>query len=205
MQVKICGITTINDALLCCELGANAIGFIFYEKSKRYINYGKAAEIIHQLPPFIVKVGIFVNPILPDVNEIAQSVGLNAVQLHGDELQTFVEQINFPVIKGFRINNEFEYSKLDNYKNCSFLLDSYTPNNPGGTGITFDWSMIPSKFRDKIILAGGISSENIEYIYKNVQPMAIDLSSSVESSPGKKDPIKLREFFKIVNKLRYSC
>jgi phosphoribosylanthranilate isomerase len=205
MQVKICGITNINDALQCCRLGANALGFIFYKKSERYISYEKATEIIRQLPPFVVKVGVFVNPLIHEINEVVPSIGLNAVQLHGDEQPTFIEQINLPVIKGFRIKNDFDYSKLETYKNCSFLLDTYSPDNSGGTGMTFDWSMIPLKFRDKIILAGGISSENIEYIFGNVKPMAIDLSSSLESTPGEKDSYKLREFFKIVNNLRYTC
>jgi len=205
MQVKICGITNINDALLSCELGANALGFIFYEKSKRYISYVQATEIIRQLPPFVMKVGIFVNPLIHEINEAALSIGLNAVQLHGDETPSYIEQINLPVIKGFRINNEFDYRQMEDYKNCTFLLDSYSPDNLGGTGMTFDWTMIPMKFREKIILAGGISSDNIEFIFKHIQPKAIDLSSSLESSPGKKDPNKLKEFFNKVNKLRYTC
>jgi phosphoribosylanthranilate isomerase len=205
MQVKICGITNINDALLSCELGANALGFIFYEKSKRYISYVQATEIIRQLPPFVLKVGIFVNPLINEINDVAPNIGLNAVQLHGDETPSYIEQINHPVIKAFRINNEFDYRKMEDYKNCSFLLDSYSPDNLGGTGMTFDWTTIPMKFREKIILAGGISSENIEYIFKHIKPQAIDLSSSLESSPGRKDPNKLKEFFTKVNKLRYTC
>jgi phosphoribosylanthranilate isomerase len=205
MQVKICGITNINDALLCCNLGANALGFIFYEKSERYISYAQAMEIIKHLPPFVLKTGVFVNSSSNEINEVAECIGLNAVQLHGDEEPDYVNQINFPVIKGFRIKNDFDYSKLENYKKCSFLLDTYSPDNLGGTGMTFDWSNIPLKFRDKIILAGGISFENVEYIFRNVKPMAIDLSSSLESSPGKKDSYKLLEFFKTVNNLRYKC
>jgi phosphoribosylanthranilate isomerase len=205
MQVKICGITNINDALLSCELGANALGFIFYEKSKRYISYVQATEIIRQLPPFVLKVGIFVNPLINEINDVAPNIGLNAVQLHGDETPSSIEQINLPVIKAFRINNEFDYRKMEDYKNCSFLLDSYSPDNLGGTGMTFDWTTIPMKSREKIILAGGISSENIEYIFKHIKPPAIDLSSSLESFPGRKDPNKLKEFFNKVNKLRYTC
>jgi phosphoribosylanthranilate isomerase len=205
MQVKICGITNINDALLSCELGANALGFIFYEKSKRYISYVQSTEIIRQLPPFVMKVGIFVNSLIHEINDVAPSIGLNAVQLHGDETPSYIEQINLPVIKAFRINNEFDYRKMEDYKNCSFLLDSYSPDNLGGTGMTFDWTKITMKFREKIILAGGISSDNIEYIFKLIKPQAVDLSSSLESSPGRKDPNKLKEFFTKVNKLRYTC
>jgi phosphoribosylanthranilate isomerase len=205
MQVKICGITNVNDALLCCRLGANALGFIFYEKSVRYISYTKATEIIKQLPPFILKVGIFVNPLIPELNKIVSCIGLNAVQLHGNEQQALIDQINYPVIKGFRVNSGFDFSNLDKYKNCSFLLDAYSPNDMGGTGKTFDWSLIPLEIKNKIILAGGISSANIEYVFNNVQPKAIDLSSSVESSPGIKDPNLLRDFFMTINKLRYPC
>ena len=99
-----------------------------------------------------MKVGIFVNPIIHEINEVAPGIGLNSIQLHGDEQPAFVKQINLPVIKAFHINNDFEYSKLENYMNCSFLLDTYSPDNLGGTGMTFDWSRIPMKFRDKIIL-----------------------------------------------------
>ena len=205
MQVKICGITNVQDAFQCCELGANALGFIFYEKSERYIGYKQAAEIIKQLPPFVLKVGIFVNSAVNEVNDTVSSIGLNAVQLHGNETPEYIKQIRHHAIKGFRVSNDFDFSDLEKYKNCSFLLDTYSPNNMGGTGNTFDWSIIPLKFRDTIILAGGISAENVEYIFRNIKPVAIDLSSSLEISPGRKDSKKLNEFFNIINKLRYKC
>lgn len=203
MRVKICGITNLEDAQLCRGLGADALGFIFYEKSKRNISYSKAAEIIRQLPSFIMKVGVFVDQEADEVNKISQKVGLNAVQLYGDASQEFINEINLPVIKCFRIKNDFDFSLLDCYSNCSLLLDTYSEKSIGGTGETFDWNIIPTEMRNKIILAGGISTDNIEYVFTEIKPAAVDLSSSLESAPGKKDANKLKEFFNVINKLRY--
>lgn len=202
MRVKICGITNFADALLCCELGADALGFIFYEKSKRFIGISKAAEIIERLPSFVVKVGVFVNQKPFIINTIAKEIGLNAVQLHGNEPQYYVKKIFLPVIKSFRVKNNFDFSLLNNYKKCSFLLDTFSDETFGGTGETFDWNLIPNELRNKIILAGGVSSNNIEQIFHEIKPHAVDLSSSLESSPGRKDAIKLKEFFNKVNTLR---
>ncbi len=204
MKVKICGITNIEDAKYCCNLGADALGFVFYKKSKRYINYNNAKDIIDKLPAFILKVGVFVNNSIEEINEISKIIGLNAVQLHGDESPEFITQINLPVIKSFRINENFDFSILDKFKSCSFLLDSYSKDDYGGTGKNFNWNLIPTHLKNKIILAGGISVENIQYIYNHIKPQAVDLSSSVEIIPGKKDFDKLKRFFKVLNNLRYS-
>jgi phosphoribosylanthranilate isomerase len=201
MRVKICGITNLEDALLCCGLGADALGFIFYEKSKRNISYRKAEEIIQHLPSFIVKVGVFVDQEADEINIIARKIGLNAVQLHGDVTQSMINEINLPVIKCFRVSNNFDFSSLNNYTNCSFMLDTFSDKALGGTGESFNWKIIPIEFRDKIILAGGISVDNIEYLFNHINPAAVDLSSSVESSPGKKDAVKLKDFFYKINKL----
>ncbi len=204
MKVKICGITNIEDAKYCCNLGTDALGFVFYKKSKRYINYINAKDIIDKLPAFILKVGVFVNNSIEEINEISKIIGLNAVQLHGDESPEFITQINLPVIKSFRINENFDFSILDKFKTCSFLLDSYSKDDYGGTGKNFNWNLIPTHLKNKIILAGGISVENIQYIYNHIKPQAVDLSSSVEIIPGKKDFDKLKRFFKVLNNLRYS-
>lgn len=203
MRIKICGITNLNDALLCSQLGADALGFIFYEKSERNITYSKAEEIIKQLSPFIVKVGVFVNQEVDEINTIAHKIGLNAVQLYGDVTQSFIDDINFPVIKCFRVKNGFDFSILNNYTNCTFMLDTFSDKALGGTGETFDWNLLPQNLKNRIILAGGISSNNIEFIFKNIKPQAVDLSSSLESAPGKKDAAKLKDFFNVINKLRY--
>jgi len=202
MRVKICGITNINDALVCENFGANALGFIFYRKSKRYINPDHAKEIISELGPFIQKVGVFVNESPDKINQIVAHCGLNLVQLHGDESADDTEMVDVPVIKGFRVRDAFNYEILDNYQNCYLLLDAFSESEYGGTGHNFSWHEIPSELKSKIILAGGVSADNIERIYTDICPMAIDLSSSVEEKPGIKSHKKLNELFIKINRLR---
>lgn len=202
MKSKICGITNIEDAKICAELGADAIGFIFYKKSKRYVAPKVVKEIINKLPPFLLKVGVFVNEDINVVNSIAKEIGLNIIQLHGDESPEYLKDVNLPVIKAFRVNDEFDFSQLENYENCSFLFDSFHKDEYGGTGLKFNWNEIPNKIRKKIILAGGISEENIEKIYKDIKPYAIDVSSSVEVNPGKKDHKELKKIFVKLNEVR---
>ncbi len=138
MKVKICGITTIEDALLCCEKSADAIGFIFYEKSKRCIAIDQAEAISKQLPPFVFKIGVFVNEETEKVNRAAKQIGLNAVQLHGNESPEYIEKINYPVIKSFRINETFDWKTIDKFQNCDILLDTFSTDQIGGTGKSFD-------------------------------------------------------------------
>ncbi len=202
MKVKICGITNIEDALLCESLGANALGFIFYKGSKRFVEPGAAGKIIPELSPFSLKVGVFVNSSPDEINKTAKEIKLNAVQLHGDETPGMVSEINFPVIKSFRINNGFDFSILKDFQNVSYLFDTYSEKEYGGTGKTFNWDLIPDDLRSKIVLSGGISVNNIEEIYKRIKPAAVDLSSSLESKPGKKNDEKIKEFFKKINYLR---
>jgi len=202
LKVKICGITNIEDALLCESSGADALGFIFYKKSRRYINPEDANKIVEKLSPFTFKVGVFVNENTEFINDAAFKAKLNAVQLSGEETPDSITEIEFPVIKAFRINGNFDYSVLSCYENASYLFDSYSPEAYGGTGKSFEWEKIPLALREKIILSGGVSSENIEYIFKRIKPRAVDLSSSVEKEPGKKDGQKISEFFKKINQLR---
>ncbi len=202
MKVKICGITNLEDALLAINLGADAVGFIFYEKSKRYIQTQKAAEIISQLPPFVFKVGVFVNESIDQINNIAETAGLNAIQLHGDECPEFAGEIKLPVIKSIRVRNSDDINIIEQYPNCSSLLDSFDKEFYGGTGANFNWDLIPDSTKGKIILAGGVSTENIEKIFYEIKPYAVDLSSSVEEFPGKKSVSKMKDFFSKVNKLR---
>ncbi len=203
MKVKICGITNIKDALLCSEYNADAVGFIFYEKSKRYISPDKAKEIINQLPPFLMKVGVFVNEEPQIVNESAQKNGLNVVQLHGDESPEYISKIHLPVIKAFRIDEKFNWDVIDNYKNCGIMLDSYSQNEYGGTGKTFEWNKIPTEYKNKIILSGGVTIDKLDQIFAEIKPAAIDVSSSLEISPGKKDLQKLKEFLKKFNQMNF--
>ena len=202
MKVKICGITNIEDALLCCQLGADALGFIFYERSPRFIEPAHAREIIRELPALTLKAGVFVNEEINRVNGISKITGLNMVQLHGDEPPSYIDNINLPAIKSFRIQNGFDFSLTRYYINTFFLFDTYSSGGAGGTGQNFDWSLIPCELREKIILAGGVSSDNIEYICREIRPQAVDLSSSIESYPGKKDPLKLKRFFDKIDQLK---
>ena len=202
MKVKICGITNLEDAKLSYDFGADAIGFVFYQKSKRYIEPKEAKEIINQLPVFLLRVGVFVNESAKEINEIARELKLNLIQLHGEEPPEMIDDIELPVIKAFRVNENFDYSIVSKYKNCSFLLDAYNENEYGGTGQKFNWRKIPSELKEKIILAGGISKNNVEQIYKEVNPYAIDVSSSIEIKPGKKDHKKLKQLFQKIYELR---
>jgi phosphoribosylanthranilate isomerase len=183
VRVKICGITRIEDAILCAELGADAIGFIFYKNSKRFIEYATAKSIIDALPFFIHKVGVFVDQSIDIINQKAKSIGLTAVQLHGNETQSDIEKINLPVIKALRISDESDLYQINNYKNCKILLDAFSNNELGGTGKKFNWN-------------------DLEFIFSQIKPEGIDLSSGVEVLPGIKDHKILTEFFIEYRKLR---
>lgn len=202
MKVKICGITNAGDALFCEAMGADMLGFIFFNKSKRFIEYSAAEEIIGKLSCSTRKVGVFVNEKAEDVNKAAERLRLDMVQLHGDETPEEVSKISFPVIKSFRIKNEFDFSLLDSFKNARALLDSFAINQFGGTGKSFDWAVIPEKIKNRIILAGGVLASNLDNIYKSIKPYAVDLSSALECTPGKKDHAKVQEFFYVLNNLR---
>jgi len=202
LKVKICGITNIEDALFCEKMEANALGFIFYKKSKRFIEPVKAEKIIAGLSPFTMKVGVFVNASSEEINKTAARLKLNTVQLHGDEMPEIIGKIDSHVIKSFRINGQFDFEILSEYKNVSYLFDSYSKEEYGGTGKNFNWDLIPKELDGNFILAGGISIENIEEILDKVNPKAIDVSSSLEKSPGIKDHNKVKDFFKKINSLR---
>lgn len=202
MKIKICGITNLSDALLCEKLGADALGFVFYAGSKRQIMPDEASKIVKQLNPLTIKVGVFVDesPVL--INEIVRTVGLNLVQLHGGETPEDISLINVPAIKAFRVGNDFDFNVLKFYSNSYILLDSFDKEEAGGTGKSFDWSVIPEEIKPKIILAGGINSENLEQIMMKIKPKAIDVSSSLEEFPGKKSKEKVIRFFNKLNSLR---
>lgn len=202
MKIKICGITNIEDALAAESFGADAVGFIFYKKSKRYVSPEQAEHIAKTLSPFTTKVGVFVDESFEIINKISKQTGINVVQLHGDENLHIMKSISLPVIKAFRIDKNFDYNELNQYQEYSILLDAYSKNDYGGTGNKFNWEKIPFEIKNKIILAGGISSDNIEFIYKNINPAAVDLSSSLEMTPGRKDKMKMGKFFSKVNLLR---
>lgn len=200
VKVKVCGITNIDAAKLCVDCGADALGFIFYRESKRYIEPDKAKMIIDSLPFFVFKVGVFVNEEVDRVNQIAQELNLNAVQLHGDESLDYCTKINYPVIKAIRVDEKLN-ENLKKYSDFTILLDSKDQKEYGGTGQKFNWDLIPESSRSKIILAGGVSEENINEIYNSIKPQAVDLSSSLEKEPGIKDHGKVKSFFRKINYL----
>ncbi len=199
MKVKICGITNLEDALYCQKAGADALGFVFYEKSKRYISPCEAKKINDKLNPFIVKVGVFVNNTAEEINNISKISGINLVQLHGDELPDIVKKINLPVIKAIRIKGKVNMTEIEKWNNVKLLFDTYTEENFGGTGKRFNTNFLPENIYVNSIIAGGINCDNInEILNNNILPAGVDLSSSVEVTPGKKDRKKIDEFFRII-------
>jgi phosphoribosylanthranilate isomerase len=201
VRIKICGITNSGDALLAAELGAHALGFIFYKKSPRYITPDKARLIIGQLPPLVATVGVFVDEDASQVREIASLAGLDWIQLHGSESPDYCRSLGRRVIKGFRVKGEEIYAQLTEYQGAAlaFLLDTYKPGTPGGTGETFDWQLAREVRKcGPIILAGGLTPDNVAEAIKIAQPGAVDVASGVEAAPGKKDPERLRAFFAAV-------
>ena len=196
MRVKICGITSLEDAMRCTDAGADALGFIFYEKSPRFLEPEQAAEIIRRLPPLVQTVGVFVDAPPETVNHVARTCRLGAVQLHGDESPEYADRIEHPVIKAFRVGPGFDYAAVRDFEDHSVLLDAWSGSGFGGTGQRFDWYGIPEELRRACILAGGIGIDNICDVVADIKPAAVDVSSSVESEPGRKDPVKVREFFK---------
>jgi phosphoribosylanthranilate isomerase len=199
VQIKICGITNLADALLAAELGADALGFIFYPKSPRKVAPETAREIIAQLPPFVASVGVFVDEAAAVVEDLAAKVRLDWVQLHGQESPEYCRSLGRKVIKVFRIKDENSLRLLADYQGAAqaMLLDTYKKGQVGGTGEVFDWRLArEAKLYGRIILAGGLTSENVAQAIEVAQPAAVDAASGTEAAPGKKDPAKLRAFFK---------
>ena len=198
IRVKVCGITNKDDALYAADSGADALGFIFYKKSPRYISPEKAARIIESLPPYVDAVGVFVNESGDTVHSIAKICTLGVIQLHGDEAPDFCRQFDVRVIKAFRMDENFHPELLKPYKVAGYLLDTAIKGSFGGTGKTFNWQMaIPVKEIGHVILSGGLSPDNIVEALSVVRPPAVDVSSGVESSPGRKDRGKVKSFIQL--------
>ena len=203
IKIKVCGTTNLKDALFAVESGADAIGFIFYKKSPRYILQKDAKDIVAKLPPFVETVGVFVNETSDKVNRIAEQCKLTAIQLHGDESPAFCRRIKRRVIKSFRVKDTNSFKGMVDYDVSGFLLDSYNEEGKGGTGKTFDWNLaLRAKKQGPIILAGGLNPYNVYTAIHRVKPYAVDVCSGVEKSPGIKDSVKIDEFIKSVRKFR---
>lgn len=199
VKVKICGITNLDDARAACDLGADALGFIFHEKSPRYIRPGDTAAIIRQLPPFVTPVGVCVNMPLEAVRGLCAKVPLAALQLHGEESPEYCAQVPRPAIKVFRVRDAFDTAVLQKYQVAAFLFDTLSADGYGGTGRTFNWDIARNAKRyGRVVLSGGLRPDNVSAAVEQVQPYAVDVCSGVEAEPGKKDHRKLRAFFKAV-------
>ncbi len=195
IKVKICGITNKEDALYAAGCGADALGFIFYEKSPRYIEPDNAKTIIAALPPFVTTVGVFVNKDFNDIRDITLLTGVTVVQLHGDESPSYCNLVEGKLIKAIRVKNYSSIEGLKKYDVDVFLLDSFDKNSFGGSGLTFDWKLAEkAKQYGKIILAGGLTPDNVEEAVKKVVPYGVDVNSGVEQKPGIKNKNKVKEF-----------
>lgn len=196
VKVKICGITTLEDALAATAAGADAVGFVFHPASPRHIFPEQAAAIISHLPPFIQTVGLFVDEHAETVNEVASQCGLDIVQLHGSESPSCCAAITRRVIKAFRVKDITSLDAMRDYRVSACLLDAWSPAAHGGTGRTFNWDIAAQAVTSgqRIILAGGLTPENVAEAIRLVSPYAVDVSSGVESSPGRKDPALIRAF-----------
>jgi phosphoribosylanthranilate isomerase len=208
VRVKICGITSEEDARAACEAGADSLGFNFYKASPRHVDAAEVAKFRARLPANAEVVGVFVNARPIDVANLCASLGFDAVQLHGDETPQRVAELaaTIPVIKAFRVGPDFLLEALDEYSRASaFLLDAAEAGQYGGTGRTNDWALARSAARTRrIILAGGLNAENVAAAIHLVRPYGVDVASGVESKPGKKDQARLREFIQEVRRAERS-
>jgi len=202
IPTKICGITNLKDAKVSVENGASALGFIFYEKSPRAISIEKAKSISEQLSESVSRVGVFVNHEKEFIDEAIAEIQLGMIQLHGDESPNFCNQFDLPVLKALRIKNKESLSAMNDYNVAGFLLDTFSNNQYGGTGETFDWSILNRKSETPFILSGGLNPDNILDAIDSVNPVAVDVNSGVESSPGIKDPEKIKLLFKNLKNIK---
>jgi phosphoribosylanthranilate isomerase len=201
MLVKICGITSMQDAEAAVEAGAASLGFVFWPKSPRFIDPHRARAIVSNLPPFVVPVGVFVNQPAAHVRGVAALVRLGAVQLHGEEDLLYVASMDYPVIKAVSVENGDETDRIDIWpRRTTLLLDVHDPVTRGGTGRTIDWSAAASiAARRRTLLAGGLTPDNVAQAVARVRPHGIDVSSGVERSPGVKDHARIRALFEALN------
>ena len=198
VKVKICGITNLPDGLAAAEAGADALGFVFYDQSPRYISIPAAAELIRQLPPLVMKVGVFANAPEDLVLRASRECGLNLLQFHGDEPPDYCLQFGLMSMKAFRIRDAASLQALRDYPTDAWLLDTYSPGKLGGTGETFNWDLALEArgWGRPIFLAGGLTPENVAEAVQRAQPYGVDVSSGVEAAPGRKDHAKVRAFIK---------
>lgn len=200
-RVKICGITNREDANFCGTQGVDAIGLVFYPKSSRYVTPEQARAITIAMDPFVSIVGLFMNATDLEIRDITQSLHLDMLQFHGQESGVFCEQFQMPYIKAIPMGEQgHDFTALaEEYTHASgFLLDSHSSNTPGGTGSLFNWENVPQHSVKNLILAGGLTPDNVQSAVRAIHPYAVDCSSGVEAEPGVKDHAKIRKFMEKV-------
>ena len=197
-RVKVCGLTSVEDSLLAVNAGADAIGMVFYEPSPRHVSIETAERIARAAGPFVTTVGLFVDASRAEVEGVLRRVPLQLLQFHGDESPEYCEAFQRPYMKAIRVKPDMDIVEvISQYSSAvAVLLDTYKKGVPGGTGETFDWDRVPSQSQRQlpVVLAGGLTPENIQEAIFNTLPYGVDVSGGVESSPGKKDPQKITEF-----------
>jgi phosphoribosylanthranilate isomerase len=196
VKVKICGITNLPDAKAAAEAGADVLGFVFYDKSPRSITCEAAAAITRELPPFIIKAGVFVDAPEDVVVQAIRECGLNLLQFHGEEPPDYCLQFGIMSMKAFRVRDAASLQALREYPTEAWLLDAYTPGKLGGTGEVFNWDLAreAQTWDRPIFLAGGLTPDNVADAIRRAQPYAVDVSSGVEATPGKKDAARVKAF-----------
>jgi phosphoribosylanthranilate isomerase len=199
-RIKICGITRMEDARAAAELGADAIGLVFFAGSPRCVDVERANTIIATLPPFISTVALFVNAETADVNRVLNAVSVDLLQFHGDESGDYCRQFKRPYMKAIRVRPSVDLLQYASEHGSAkaLLLDAYRDGAYGGTGHTFDWKLIPANLPLPIVLSGGLTGQNVVEGIKAVRPWAVDVSSGVESAKGIKDHAKMAEFISAV-------
>jgi phosphoribosylanthranilate isomerase len=195
-RIKICGITRGQDAVTAAELGAHAVGLMFYEDSPRFVSVDQANKVIGVLPPFVTRVGVFVNPVEQQVQTILGALRLDLLQFHGDEPPQFCARFGIPYIKAVRVRKGMDLLQYaSRYHDAKgLLLDAHSERAYGGTGEAFNWSLIPGNLPLPIILSGGLNAANVARAIRQVRPWAVDVSSGVESAKGIKDAAKIAAF-----------
>lgn len=200
VRAKICGITSPEDALLAASAGADAIGLVFYRPSPRYVTIQQAREICEVVPPFVTIVGLFVDHLRTEISEICENIPLGLLQFHGDESESDCQGYGIPYIKAVRVRGrDTVVNAAGQFPSAKGLLvDTYVTGTPGGTGKTFDWTLLPERCEKPLILAGGLSPENVREAVSSVRPYGVDVSGGVEKAKGVKDPDKVINFIREV-------
>lgn len=201
-RVKMCGMTRYADVQVAVEAGADALGIVFYSNSPRAVSVRQAEEAVKNIPPFVSKIALFVNPDPNEVFDVLDRLPIDAIQFHGDEPPDFCRQFDRPYIKAIRVRPDTDFNSIENaYADASaLLLDAYDADQYGGTGQPFNWNLLPDQCKLPIVLAGGLNAANVTQAIEQTRPYAVDVSSGIEASKGIKDPEKIIAFMNEVKR-----